>query len=430
MNTSLPRAGAPARLALVGMTLCGLTFGLAGLGQRAAQAAEARADAASAAPPASAASVPGAAASAPPISVTFVRAQQRPFKVGLDANGTVAALSSVDIRPQVTSIVTQVHVREGQDVQKGQPLFTLDARADEANLQKAQAQLQKDLAALEDAKRQLERNRDLLARNFIAQGVVDTSATNVAAQEAGVAADRAAIEAAKVAVSYSRIVAPGSGRIGTIAVYPGSMVSPNGAVLTTLTQIDPIAVSFSLPQRQLPDALAALSNPSAAAVTATLPDNRGQRQGKLIFVDNLVDAGSGTVKVKAMFANRDHVLWPGAYVTVNLALRTLADAIVVPQAAIVQGARGNAVIVAGKNNIAALRPIKIITAAGPDAVVEGLTPGERVVLDGRQNVRPGSVLAERVPDPARAARAAAGGASGASAPAGAPPASAGKGPAP
>lgn len=382
-------------------TVAALALALAACGARDAPAPEARA-----AVVATSASAAAPAASAPPVSVTLVRAQQRPFKVGLDANGTVTALSAVDIRPQVSSIVTQVHVREGQDVQRGQLLFTLDARADEANLHKAQAQLQKDLAALDDAKRQLERNRDLLARQFIAQGVVDTSTANVAAQEAGVAADRAAIEAAKVALSYSRIAAPGAGRIGTIAVYPGSTVSPTGPVLTTLTQIDPIAVAFSLPQRQLPDALAALGSP-AAAVTATLPDNRGQRQGRLNFVDSLVDAGSGTVKVKAVFDNRDHALWPGAYVTVSLALRTLAEAVVVPQATIVQGARGNAVIVAGKNNIAAIRPVTIVASAGTDAVVQGLSAGERVVLDGRQNVRPGSVLAERASDLGTAARPAA-----------------------
>lgn len=378
-----------------------LAMALVACGARDAPAPEARAEGV-----ASAASAAASAASAPPVSVTLVRAQQRPFKVSLDANGTVAALSAVDIRPQVSSVVTQVHVREGQDVQRGQLLFTLDARADEANLRKAQAQLQKDLAALDDAKRQLERNRDLLARNFIAQGVVDTSSANVDAQEAGVAADRAAIEAAKVAVSYSRIVAPGSGRIGTIAVYPGSTVSPTGLVLTTLTQIDPIAVAFSLPQRQLPDALAALGSP-AAAVTATLPDNRGQRQGRLSFVDNLVDPGSGTVKVKAVFDNRDHALWPGAYVTVSLALRTIAEAVVVPQATIVQGARGNAVFVAGGNNVAAIRPVTVVASAGTDAVVQGLSAGERVVLDGRQNVRPGSLLSERASDAASAARAAA-----------------------
>lgn len=402
MITARPRAGVTGARSLAAGAAVWLAAALIGCGPRTTPTSEARAEGLAAPASANAAAT---GASGPPVSVTLVGAQQRPFKIGLEANGTVTALSSVDIRSQVASVVTQVHVREGQEVQRGQLLFTLDARADEANLSKAQAQLQRDLAALDDAKRQLERNRDLLARNFIAQGVVDTSATAVAAQEAGVAADRAAIEAARVALSYSRIAAPGAGRIGTIAVYPGSTVSPTTPVLTTLTQIDPIAVAFSLPQRQLPDALAALGN-AAAAVTATLPDNRGQRQGKLTFVDNLIDAGSGTVKVKAVFDNRDRALWPGAYVTVSLALRTIADAIVVPQATIVQGARGNAVFVAGKNNVAAIRPVTIIATSGTDAVVKGLAAGERVVLDGRQNVRPGSALAERSPDAAPAARAA------------------------
>ena len=408
MTSSRTRLHACLSIRPAGVTLALLpALLLAACGQR---AGEAKADMPASA--ASAATGAAPAASAPPVSVTMVRAQQRPFKVGIDANGTVTALSSVDIRPQVASVVMQVHVKEGQYVQRGQPLFTLDARADEANLKRAEAQLQKDLAALDDARRQLERSQDLLARNFVSQGAVDTSATNVAAQEAGVAADRAAIESTKVALSYDRIAAPGAGRIGTISVYPGSSVSPNGTVLTTITQIDPIAVAFSLPQRQLPDALGALGG-AAGTVTATLPDGRGQRQGKLSFVDNLVDPASGTVKVKAVFDNRDQALWPGAYVSLKMALQTLPDAIVVPQAAIVQGARGNAVFVAGRDNLALIRPVTIIATAGTDAVVDGLAAGERVVLDGRQNVRPGSVLLERAPDAARGARGAASAAAGA-----------------
>ena len=343
---------------------------------------------------ASAASGPAGAASAPPVSVSLVRVQQRPFKISIDASGSVSAVSSVDVRPQVTTLVTQVHVKEGQFVQRGQPLFTLDARADQAALQRAQAQLQKDEAALVDAKRQLARSQDLLRQNFVSQGAVDTSASNVLAQEAGLAADQAAIDSVKVTLSYSRILAAGAGRIGTIAVFPGSMVSPAGAVLTSITQIDPIAVTFNLPQRHLADALKALGGP-AGAVTATLPDGKGERMGKLVFVDSLIDPASGTVKVKATFDNKDRAMWPGAYVTVKLALQTLSDAIVVPQASIVQNVRGTIVFAAGPGNVAVVRPIKVLASEGTEAVVSGLKPGERIVLDGRQNVRPGVVLIDR-----------------------------------
>lgn len=380
---------------------------------------------------ASGARVAAPAASAPPVSVTLVRALPRDFTVALEASGTVTALSSVEVKPQVSAQVLAVHVKEGQFVQRGQPLFTLDARGDTANLKKAEAQLLKDEATLADARRQLVRSQDLLAKNFISLGAVDTAQANVDAQQAVAAADRAAVDAVKVQLSYARITAASAGRVGQIAVYPGSSVSPGGAAMLTLTQIDPVAVAFSLPQRNLPDALAALGaaggpsgkdgkavkdgNPakgSKGGVTAVLPDGQGTRRGRLVFVDSAVDAASGTVKAKAQFGNADQALWPGAYVTVKMALQTLPDAIVVPQAAIVQGARGTVVFVAGPGNVAVIRPVKVLASAGTDAVVSGLQPGERVVLDGRQNVRPGVTLIERAAEAGRGASGAAGAASG------------------
>ena len=448
----------------------------------------------------SGAPAPGAAASAPPVTVSLVRAALRDFTLTLDASGTVATLSSVDIKPQVSAQVQTVHVKEGQFVQRGQPLFTLDARIDAANLKKAEAQLLKDQATLADARRQLLRNQDLLAKNFISQGAVDTSLANVDAQAAVVAADRAAIDAVKAQLSFSTINAPGAGRVGAIAVFAGSSVSPTGAALLTITQIDPVAVVFSLPQRNLPDALAALASGNGR-VTAVLPESlgavaagparaanpaantantaaipapgsagpaampgaapgmaasaamrgpapggpasadslgapgrppgsqaaAGARQGKLIFVDSAVDAASGTIKVKAQFSNKDQALWPGAYVNVKMALQTLPEAIVIPQAAIVQGARGTVVFAAGPGNVAVVRPVKVLASAGTDAVVSGLRPGERVVLDGRQNVRPGVLLIERAGEGGRGASGPRGGGGGGGGAAD-PPASAPGGP--
>ena len=382
------------------------------------------------------ASAPAGAASAPPVSVTVVRAAVRDFTITLDASGTVTALSSVDVKPQVSAQVLAVHVKEGQFVQRGQPLFTLDARVDQANLKKAEAQLQKDEASLADAKRQLARSQDLLRQNFISQGAVDTSLANVDGQQAVVAADRAAIDAVKAQLSYSRITAPSAGRVGPIAVFVGSSVAPTGAAMLNITQIDPVAVAFNLPQRNLPDALKALSSGSTE-VTALLPDSPaagvggasppGLRKGKLSFVDSAVDAVSGTVKVKAVFANADQALWPGAFVTVKMALQKLPDAIVVPQAAIVQNARGTAVFVSGPGNVAAIRPVKILAAAGTEAVVSGLKAGERVVLDGRQNVRPGTPLIERAAEPGGGASGGPGTRGAAGAASGAAPGSAGPG---
>lgn len=342
---------------------------------------------------ASAAGAPAGAASGV-ISVTTVRAQQRDYEVTLEATGSVTALNSVDVRPQVSSTITQVHIKEGQFVKAGELLFTLDARTDEVNVAKAQAQLEKDLASLADAQRQLARSKDLLAQNFVSQSAVDSSQTLVEGQQAGVSSDRAALAAAKVALGYNRIVAPGAGRAGAINVFPGSSVQAAATTLVTLTQIDPIAVGFNLPQRNLGEALQNLGA-GRGTVTAVLPEGRGTLTGKLQFVDNNIDASSGTVKVKAVFDNRQQTLWPGAFVTVRLVVETLKDATVVPQASVIQGPRGNIVYVVDEAGKAAARPIQVVQAAGSDAVVKGVRAGERVVVDGRQNLRPGAPVAER-----------------------------------
>ena len=348
-----------------------------------------------------------AAASAPPVGVSTVRAQQRDMPVLLAATGAVAALQSIDVKSQATSVVTKVHIKEGQFVKAGEPLFTLDARTDEANLGKARAQLAKDEAGLADAQRQLARSRELFAQNFVSQGAVDANQSQVESQTAVIAADKAAIEAARVQVSYARIVAPGAGRAGAINVYPGTAVQANQTTLVSITQLDPIGVAFSLPQRHLADALAALKE-GGALVTATLPESGVQLKGRLQFVDNAIDAASGTVKAKASFDNKEGKLWPGAFVTVAMTVRVLKDAIVVPQASIIQSQRGTLVfgVVDGK---AVPRPVQLLYSQGDDAVVSGLKPGERVVLDGRQNVRPGVSVVDR----GRAASGAASGASGA-----------------
>ena len=375
--------------------------------------------AASAAPAASgAASRPGGGA----ISVTTVKATQRDVDVMLEATGTVTALNSVDIRPQISSVITKVHIREGQFVKAGQPLFTLDTRADDVNLAKARAQMAKDMASLADAQRQLLRSRDLLAQNFISQGAVDTNQTLVDAQQAVVAADRAAIDAAQVALSYNRINAPASGRAGAINVFAGSTVQPGGSALVTITQLDPIAVSFSLPQRNLGDALQTLRS-GGGKVLAVLPDGRGTSTGKLQFVDNTVDANSGTVRVKAQFSNANEALWPGSFVSVRLAIQTMKEAVVVPQAAVIQGPRGSIVYAVDADNKAVAKPVEVLYASGPDAVASGVRAGERIVLDGRQNLRPGAMVIERAPvEGGGRARRGAGAASGAAS--GATPASA------
>ena len=341
-----------------------------------------------------AASAASSAASAPPVSVVTVKSQQRDVPVLLEATGSVVAINSVDVRPQIGSVLTRVNIREGQFVKAGELLFTLDSRPDEANVAKAQAQLQRDQAALADAQRQLARSRELFAQNFISQGAVDTNQALVDGQGAAVSADRAALDAARVNLGYSRIVATSAGRAGAINVFPGSTVVANQTTLVTITQLDPIAVAFNLPQRYLPDVLPALAG-GGAVVMASLPAGGPALSGRLQFVDNTVDAATGTVRVKAVFDNKDQRLWPGGFVNVRLTVRTLKDAVVVPQAAVVQGARGKNVFVVGPGNKALQKPVELVLPAGADAVVTGIEAGERVVVDGRQNLRAGSGVVER-----------------------------------
>jgi RND family efflux transporter MFP subunit len=302
--------------------------------------------------------------------------------------------------------VAKLHFADGQFVKAGQLLFTLDSRTDEANLAKAQAQLAKDQASLADAKRQFERAKQLFAQNFFSQGAVDTAQSQVESLTASTVADQAAISAAKVALSFDRIVAPSAGRAGAVNVSVGSLVQANITSLVTITQLDPIAVAFSIPQRNLPDALAALKG-GGAPVTALLADGGGSFKGRLHFVDNNVSAASGTVQVKAVFPNKEGKLWPGAYVDISQTVRTLTDAITIPQAAVVQGPRGTIVYVL-EDGKAKLQPITVVYAEGGEAAVTGIKAGDVVVMDGKQNVRPGSSLVERAPAPKGAASAASG----------------------
>ncbi len=340
---------------------------------------------------AAAASAParGASGASPPVSVTTVKAKKRDMAVKLKATGTVVPLTVVDVKPQVSSTVRQVHFKEGQFVKAGQLLFTLDARTEEANLTKAQAQLAKDKVSLADAKRQLERSKQLLAQNFVSQVAVDTAQTLVDSWGATLAADEAAVAANKVALSYARITAPHAGRAGAVNVFAGSAVLANQTALVTVTQLDPIGVAFSVPQRDIGSALDALKD-GGAQVSANLADGGGSFTGRLRFIDNTVDASAGTVKAKAVFANPDSKLWPGAFVEVAQTVNTLKDVVVL------QSIRGPIVYVIA-DGVATLRPVKLLHAEGGDAAITGVKPGEEVALDGRQNLRPNAAVVVRAP---------------------------------
>jgi RND family efflux transporter MFP subunit len=334
-----------------------------------------------------------------PVSVTTAVAEQRDYPLLLSANGLISALNTVEVRAQVNSTVSKVHIKEGQFVRAGELLFTLDSRIDEVNLAKAQAQLDKDMATLADNLRNLERNKDLFSKKFLAQSVVDASLTAVQAQQAVITSDKAAIAAARVALGYNKILAPSTGRTGAINVFAGSTVQANasGVALLTITQMDPIAITFPLPQRNLQDALESMKR-SDSLVLARLPDGQSQFKGRLQFVDSMVDAASGTVKVKAVFENREMKLWPGAYANVELSVLSLKDAIVVPQDALIIGPKEKSVYVVDAEGKAAMRKVNLLHSYGRDAVVSGIVAGSKVILDGKQNLRPGMQVKERVAD--------------------------------
>lgn len=338
---------------------------------------------------------PGAAGgrAAPPVSVTVATAVQRDLPVQVELTGIVAPVSSVDVKPQVTASVSRVHVREGQMVRAGEPLFSLDTRSDDANVARLKAQLAKDQAALAEARRQLARSQALVGEGFISQAGADANRSAVESQQAVVAASQAAIDAARVPQGQARISAPQAGRVGAVAIFPGTVVKANDTTLLTITQLDPIDVAFSLPQRYLPDALAALKQ-GGTGVTASLPEGGTPQRGRLQFIDNAVDPASGTVKVKARFANPQATLWPGAFVKLTLTVRTIEAAVVVPQVALIQGPRGSTVYVVVDGQ-AQPRPVQLVYGAGEVAAVTGLKPGDKVVLEGRQNLRPGAKVVER-----------------------------------
>ena len=333
-----------------------------------------------------------------PVAVVTAMAQERDVPVKLKANGTVTALQTVDIRAQITSTVRQIHFREGQAVAQGQLLFSLDSRADDANIHKAEAQVEKDKADLGNAKRTHERNVDLYKQKFIAEAALDTSRNAVETLTAQLDVDKAALDAARVQRAYDEIHAPFAGRTGVIGVREGSLVQPGtgatpGAVLVTVTQVDPISVAFTIPEIELP-ALQAALHTGNVTVTVTPQDAAGPLSGKVTFVDNAVDSTTGTIRVKAEFANSKGRLWPGQFVNTELSPRTIAKATVVPAQAVQTGPANRFIYVVDRENKVTSKPVKLAYVEQGFAVVDGLAPGARVVVEGAQNLRPGSSVTE------------------------------------
>lgn len=319
--------------------------------------------------------------------------------VKLTSNGTATALQSVDVRPQNSTTMKVVHVKEGQFVHRGDRLFTLDTRTEDANLKKAEAQVVKDKAELANAERNLEREKELLKLEYVSQSEFDTAQGLVDDLRGQLAIDLAALDNSRVARSYDDITAPIAGRTGAISVYPGSLVQPGnstatGAVLVNIAQLDPININFTLPERELAGLQQALAK-GEVPVGAKL-DVVGQNvlKGHLAFIDNNVDAGSGTIHLKAVFANADHRLWPGMFVAVEIAPRSLTNVLTVPVQAVQSGPEKKFLYVIDKDNKVTSAPINVVLTQDGLAVVEGVVLGDRVVVEGAQNLRPDSLVIE------------------------------------
>ena len=341
----------------------------------------------------------GSSKGASAFQVVSTPVTQADVPVILTANGTVSALQSVDVRPQTSAKIKVVHIKEGQFVHKGDLLFTLDARTEDANLSKAEAQVVKDRADLANAERNLERERGLLSQEYVSQSEFDTAQNLVDGLRGQLAIDLASLEASRVARSFNEITAPITGRTGAIAVFPGSLVQPGtstaiGAVLVSITQLDPINVSFTLPERELAGLQQAFAK--GKVPVSAKPDlaNQSDIKGHLVFIDNSVDTASGTIRLKAEFPNSDHRLWPGMFVTVALTPRTLVAAHTVPAQAVQTGPERKFLYVIGEDSKVAAVPINLLLIQNGIAVVEGISPGARVVMEGAQNLRPGSMVAE------------------------------------
>ncbi|TBR75696.1 MAG: efflux RND transporter periplasmic adaptor subunit [Burkholderiaceae bacterium] len=351
---------------------------------------------------------------APPVNVTLARVQQQDMPIYQAGVGTVTPLASVTVKAQIDGQLERVGFTEGQDVKAGQMLAQLDPRAQQAQVQQAQAQKAKDQAQLANARLDLKRYTTLLAQDAATQQQFDTQKALVAQLDAAVKVDDAQINSAQVQLSYTKIVAPISGRVGARLVDPGNIVHASDANgLVVINQIDPIAVVFTLPG----DAVQVIhraqqANPQPLKVQVfTRDDKTLLATGQLVLVNNQIDTSSGTVQLKGRFANPTHRLWPGQYLNVHLVLGDRARALTVPAAVVQRNQEGTYAYVVSADDTVRLQPIKVALIQDGTAIIDaGLTAGERVVLDGQYKITTGTRVAAAPASAAAGAASAAGGA--------------------
>ena len=332
------------------------------------------------------------AAAAATVPVRVARVERRTVPLEVRTIGNVEAYSNVSLKSRVSAVVESVSFREGQDVKKGELLFTLDKRPFEADLHQAQASLERDVAKSENSAAQARRFDELFQSGVASKQQYEDMRTAAAADEATVRSDRAAIEAAKLKVSFCTITSPIDGRVGSVLVYPGNVVKENDVpIMVVINQIQPIYVSFNVPEQSLPE-VKRFAAAGRLGVDAEVPQEPGQIEyGQLTFVDNAVDRTTGTIRLKGTFENPQRRLWPGQFVNVTLRLSEEPDRVVVPSEAVQVGQSGQMVYVVRADSTVEARGVTVARVAGSDAVIgKGLDPGETVVTDGQLRLVPGA----------------------------------------
>lgn len=315
---------------------------------------------------------------------------QKSMPVQLRAVGTVEALSTVMVKPQVGGLLLTVHIKEGQDVKKGDLLFTIDKRPMEAALAQAVANLAKDVAQANNARQLTARYENLVKKDYVTKEQFDQVRTNAEAFEASVDADKAAVQNAQLQLAYCEIRSPIEGRTGGLQVHAGNVLKVNETEMLQIHQMHPMYVTFAVPE----DNLAAIRKYNAqGTLTVVARDKAGNNpvNGTLAFINNEVSADTGTIQLKGIFENAGNVLWPGEFANVTLTLTDRPDAIVVPTQAVESGQNGPYVYVVKSDKTAEVRPVTPGETIGQETIIEkGVRPGETVVTDGQLRLLPGS----------------------------------------
>jgi membrane fusion protein, multidrug efflux system len=338
----------------------------------------------------------GGARGVPVVAATARSGSMGVYLAGL---GTVTPLNTVTIHSRVDGELVDVMFKEGQMVHQGDLLARIDPRPFEVQLTQANGQKAKDEAALKNGQLDLTRYQDLIQRGIIPRQQVDTQVATVTQAEGAVQSDQGQIDSAKLNLVYSRIIAPISGRVGLRLIDPGNIVHASDAGgLVVITQIDPIAVIYTLPQDDLARVQRAMKDGKVTVDAFGRDGIQKLGSGELLLVDNQVNAQTATIRLKAVLPNPDHALWPNAFVKARMRLTTLNGALVVPASVVQRGPTGTFAYVVGADKTASVRPVEVTSIEGDVAVIgKGLQEGDVVVTDGQNQLRPGSRIAARPP---------------------------------